>query len=407
MKNTDTKKTGTQRRKIGRLVFLAMAVSFALTLAAAHLFLHAYIRNKAEAAIRESAGQAAGQDWDHWLESGTETDTLFEVVSFAASSGYTDGEWDWEWEYYSGETQVIDWCLEHPDTSGNIIQADIDGQIYYICQIPFRYSSGQNALTEDTRIFCVNVTSALWMISMTEILLAVIMAVCTAIATWIGCRTDRAIEREQEKQKRFFENASHELKTPLMSIRGFAEGLRQGVVTDEKHALDIIVEETGKMAGLVDDILALSKADRGLDALKKEEISVAELVGDCLDTLEAEIRKRDLRVELHIEDRFLFVDVSKMKRALTNILANGIRYAKKEIGISFSNNTLRIRDDGRPLSEDELQHMFERFHTGDGGNTGIGMALAKEITEQHGFLLSVENVKDGVCFVIVMPAAAP
>ena len=107
-------------------------------------------------------------------------------------------------------------------------------------------------------------------------------------------------------------------------------------------------------------------------------------------------------MELHIEDRFIFVDISKMKRAVTNILANGIRYAKKELRISFSDNTLRIRDDGRPLSEDELQHMFERFHTGDGGNTGIGMALAKEITEQHGFLLSVENENDGVCFYLFL-----
>ncbi len=402
MKNAEVKTTGGKQRKIGRLVLLVMAVSFALTLAAAHLFLHAYIRNKAEDAIRESAGHAAEQDWNYWMEDDTETDTLFEVISFAASSGYTDGEWDWEWEYYSGETQVIDWCLEHPDTTGKIVQADIGGQIYYLCQIPFRYSSEQNAPAEDTRIFCVNVTSAVRMISMTEILLAAVMAVCTAAATWIGFRTDRAVGREQEKQKRFFENASHELKTPLMSIRGFAEGLRQGIVTDEAHALDIIAEETDKMAGLVDDILALSRADRGLDELKKEEISVDELVGDCLDTLEAEIRKRDLQVDLHIEDRFIFVDVSKMKRAVTNILANGIRYAKKEIRISFLNDTLRIRDDGRPLSEGELQHMFERFHTGEGGSTGIGMALAKEITEQHGFLLSVENAKDGVCFVISM-----
>ena len=402
MRNTEVTKAGAKQKKIGRLVFLVMAVSFALTLAAAHLFLHTYIRNKAEAAIRESAGHALDQNWDYWLEDGTETDTLFEVVSFVASSGYMDGEWDWEWEYYSGETQVIDWCLEHPDTTGKIVQADIGGQIYYICQIPFRYNNEQNTPTEDIRIYCVNVTSAVWMISLTEILLAVIMAVCTAAATWIGCRTDRAIEREQEKQKRFFENASHELKTPLMSIRGFAEGLRQGIVTDEAHALDVITEETDKMTGLVDDILALSRADRGLDELKKEEISVAELVGDCLDTLEAEIRKRDLQVELHIEDRFIFVDISKMKRAVTNILANGIRYAKKELRISFSDNTLRIRDDGRPLSEDELQHMFERFHTGDGGNTGIGMALAKEITEQHGFLLSVENENDGVCFYLFL-----
>ena len=402
MKNAESKRTGTKRRKIGRLVLLVMAVSFALTLAAAHLFLHAYIRNKAEAAIRESAGHALEQDWDYWLEDDTERDTLFEVVSFVASSGYTDGEWDWGWEYYSGETQVIDWCLEHPDTTGKIVRADIGGQIYYIHQIPFRHSSGQDDLTEDIRIFCVNVTSALWMISMTEILLAVIMAVCTAAATWIGCRTDRTIEREQEKQKRFFENASHELKTPLMSIRGFTEGLQQGIITDEAHALNVIAEETNKMTGLVDDILALSKADRGLDELKKEKISVAELVGDCLDTLEAEIRKRDLRVELHLEDRFIFVDIGKMKRAVTNILANGIRYAKKEIRISFSDDTLRIRDDGRLLSEDELQHMFERFHTGAGGSTGIGMALAKEITEQHGFQLSVENGKDGVCFAISM-----
>lgn len=422
------KKADSRKRNIGRQIFLTMAVSSVLILLVVYLFLSAYIRGRAEEAIRESTVYTSEDGWGYRQDDETGEDTFFEVFSFIDapgmeesggddSSGYTGGDWDWywEWEYYSGETQLVEWCRAHPETMGETVRAALDGQIYYIQQTPLQGQTapaGQDGNEssaadgeEDILITCVNVTSSIWMLSMTEVLLAVVLAVCTAVASWLGYRTDKAIRQEQEKQKRFFENASHELKTPLMSIRGFAEGMQKGIVQDEAHGLAVITEEANKMACLVDDILALSRADRGLDELKREDISVSELVGDCLDTLEAEIRKRQLQVDIRIEDRFLSVDVQKMKQAVTNILANAIRYAQKEISVSFSQNTLRIWDDGRQLSEEEQQHMFERFHTGDGGSTGIGMALAREITEQHGFVLSVKNESEGVCFAIGMPDA--
>ena len=78
-------------------------------------------------------------------------------------------------------------------------------------------------------------------------------------------------------------------------------------------------------------------------------------------------------------------------------------YANEKIIIKYSEHTLEISNDGRQLSEKDLMYVFDRFHTGEGGNTGIGLTLAKEILEKHGFQISVKNTNNGVCFSIDMP----
>ena len=374
-----------RKKSISLLIFIIMTISFAVVLLVVHGSLNSYVRGNAEATI-ENATMHHNDD---------DNPSLFQLMYISTSE---DDKPHWKGRgYFNDEQEIIEWCRNHADQKDEIGKAMINGQTYYILQ-DAEMNFGR---TSETGILCVNVTAAIWMIRMTEVLLLVVMGICIAIATLIGHRAGNAIEREQERQKKFFENASHELKTPLMSIKGFSEGLQKGILPDPYHACEVISSETERMTVLVDDILELSKADRGEDELRIETLSVSELVGDCLDILEAEIRRRNLVVHIEIDDAFINADIEKMKRAVTNILTNAVRYAESEIRITFCNQLLLIEDDGRFLSEEELKHVFDRFHTGEGGNTGIGMALAKEITEQHGFTLRAENTDHGVCFSIL------
>jgi signal transduction histidine kinase len=133
-----------------------------------------------------------------------------------------------------------------------------------------------------------------------------------------------------------------------------------------------------------------------------EEISVQELIGDVLDTFYMEIQNKHLKLDVNIEDKFISVDIDQMHRAVSNIISNGIRYAVSAIRVDFKDDQLSIWNDGTTLSDEDMKKVFERFYMGQGGSTGIGLSLAKEIIELHKFSVKAENYQGGVRFVIDM-----
>ncbi len=154
------------------------------------------------------------------------------------------------------------------------------------------------------------------------------------------------------------------------------------------------------MSRMVDDILLLSKHDRESVQYNFEEISIKELIGDVLDTFYMEIKNRNINLLVDIDDKFINVDIDQMHRAISNVISNGLRYAHTTLQIVFKQNVLYIWNDGVQLSAEDQSKMFDRFYMGQGGSTGIGLSLAKEIIEKHGFNIKAENYSNGVRFVI-------
>lgn len=216
------------------------------------------------------------------------------------------------------------------------------------------------------------------------------------------------IRRAEESQKQFFQNASHELRTPLMSIQGYAEGISTGVLKDEKRASEIIIKESKKMSLLVTDILLLSKLEKNDTEDLYEEIDMKELLYDCTWSIKGAADQRNLVFEHHFEENWMaaYGDEELLKSAIGNILSNALRYAESKILISCKKETnqieIRISDDGAGISEKDLPHIFDRFYKGEGGNTGIGLSIAKDIIERHKGVIEVENI-GGASFVIRLP----
>ena len=393
-----------KRKVIGYLVFAVMSISFIVIFLFIHFFLRYYMNQEVYKSIRgyekylEEEYKNDMEDDTFWDVNGASDDTeLFQVLYLEVSGDYSAVE-D-ERDYFLDKKEIVEWCKKHTEQMKNIRRASVNGQDYYIEQIPYTYDyRGEHY--ELISILCVNVSTVEWMFQIAEIIMAAIMFLCICVASWCGFRMGRSIEEEQERQKRFFENASHELKTPLMSIQGYAEGLMSGVVKEQEHAYQVLMRETQRMAKLVDEILFLSKYGRKEFSILQEEISLGELVGDCLDGLKNEINKKGISIHLQIKDRFLTADEEQMHRAVSNIISNAIRYAKNTISIRFEDEHLVIWDDGDMLSEEELEKIFERFYKGKDGNADIGLALAKEIILAHGFTLNAENKDGGVQFVI-------
>lgn len=216
------------------------------------------------------------------------------------------------------------------------------------------------------------------------------------------------IEQSQASQRYFFQNSSHELRTPLMSIQGYAEAIKEGIGTNPKESAQIILDESQRMTKLVDDILLLSKLEGSQSQLHIEEIDTKELILDCSWRLKSLADEHSLNFVHQLEDHlFIQGDEEKLERAITNILSNAIRYARSTITICSLEIDdcvqIIIKNDGPQIPEKDLEHIFDRFYKGQGGQHGIGLAITKEIISIHDGDILVTSTPDQTVFTLTFP----
>ena len=238
---------------------------------------------------------------------------------------------------------------------------------------------------------------------------AVLLAI-SSVMCLLGFRFGRDIEKEAERQQTFFQNASHELKTPLMAIQGYAEGIQAGVM-DAGGAAEVILEESDRMTELVDELLDISKIDMGRQPLALSEMDVRELLYDSIRAVEPTVVSSGITIvpDFPEEPVMLSCDDTRLRRAVTNILSNGVRYARSELRLTCRADkrhvTIRIQDDGNGIAEADLPHIFDRFYMGRSGKSGIGLALTKEIVHLHRGTIRAYNGETGAVFEISIPVS--
>ena len=215
------------------------------------------------------------------------------------------------------------------------------------------------------------------------------------------------LEKNDDDQKIFFQNVSHELKTPLMSIRGYAEGIKYKVFESENdmnNATEIIMSESDRLNDLVSDLIYVSKIDASKDLGSPENVTVinlTELAENCADKLRGLLIRHDKNKDKTIEvihpenDIYINGNEENLMRAVMNVVANCIQYAKIKVEISFyeSENSvfLYVKDDGPGIDENDLPNIFKRFYKGKTGKHGIGLSITKTIIEQHGAKITARN----------------
>ena len=237
-----------------------------------------------------------------------------------------------------------------------------------------------------------------------------VLLVISFIMCLLGFRFGRDIEKEAERQQTFFQNASHELKTPLMAIQGYAEGIQAGV-TDTGSAAEVILEESDRMTELVDELLDISKIDMGRQQLTLSEMDIRELLYDSIRAVEPTAAAGGIAIVPDFPETPVIVncDDTRLRRAITNILSNGIRYACSELRLTCRTDkrhvTIRIQDDGDGIAEEDLPHIFDRFYMGKSGKSGIGLALTKEIIHLHKGTIRAYNGDSGAVFEISIPVS--
>ena len=238
---------------------------------------------------------------------------------------------------------------------------------------------------------------------------AVLLAI-SSVMCLLGFRFGRDIEKEAEQQQTFFQNASHELKTPLMAIQGYAEGIQAGVM-DTGSAAEVIMEESDRMTELVEELLDISKIDMGRQQLALSEMDIRELLYDSIRAVESAAAASGITIAPDFSEEPIMVkcDDTQMRRAVTNILTNGLRYARSELRLTCRADrrqvTIRIQDDGDGIAEADLPHIFDRFYMGRSGKSGIGLALTREIIHLHKGTIRARNGDTGAVFEISIPVS--
>lgn len=215
------------------------------------------------------------------------------------------------------------------------------------------------------------------------------------------------LDAYDKDQRLFFQNASHEMRTPLQSIRSFAEGVEVGII-EPKKAGAIIVAETDRMSSLVEDLLYISRIDTLNSDLEMEENDLRELLSLCAEHLHPLAEKEGISIRFDFDEDPVLLDYneSHLYRAFINLISNALRYAKSEITLSCHNLAneveVSVNDDGSGIVEEDLPHIFERFYKGPKGEHGIGLSIVKSVVELHGGQIRAE-IRDGTHFHILFP----
>lgn len=212
------------------------------------------------------------------------------------------------------------------------------------------------------------------------------------------------LHRFNRVQKQFFQNASHELKSPLMSISGYAEGIRDGIFEGEdvRKGLDIILGESGRLRNLVGEMTLLAKLDSEEDIFRAVECDLEELLSEAVERVNPQLAARKLSLHTEISGDsglMLRADRDKLLQALLNVLSNAARYAVRNIDIhgyvSKGLITLTVSDDGPGIPQELLPSLFHRFVKGKNGDSGLGLAISRAIVERCGGKITARNCPEG------------
>lgn len=220
---------------------------------------------------------------------------------------------------------------------------------------------------------------------------------------------NREVNAHLEERKRFFQNASHELKTPLMSIQGYAEAIRDGVVEGDEidDSLDIIIGKSKELKRTVESIIYLSKLVNDDFDFQPERVQLESLIHTVIENQTYIAAEKNVRIlfEPGTEPFELNLDKRKFESVIENLLSNAIRYAdsvvKVEMHATEDTFIIKVMDDGKGLNRGEEKQVFERFYKGENGHSGIGLAIAAEIVAHHGGTIRAGNhISGGAVFEI-------
>ncbi len=229
-----------------------------------------------------------------------------------------------------------------------------------------------------------------------------------------------SVRHLEKVRKDFVANVSHELKTPLTAIKGYAETLLAGAIHDEENAikfLKIIDQHSDRLNLIVLDLLDLSKIESEQYRLSLEEVELAPLLVDLKTTFEKALQAKKIQLKLHCETvKFIYCDAGAIRQVLNNLIDNAIKYSQENSFIEVeaisqkSAILFAVKDQGPGIPPEHLPRIFERFYRVDPsrsrqqGGTGLGLSIVKHLVQlQGGEIWAESNLGEGSRFYFTLP----
>lgn len=228
-----------------------------------------------------------------------------------------------------------------------------------------------------------------------------------------------ALQNNENKRRDFVANISHELRSPITSIRGFIQGILDGTIPGDKrrYYLEIVLQESKRLTRLISDVLDLSKLESGESSLNIGPFDINELIRLNIIRFESQIEEKeiDIFVTLSGDELFVLGDRDGIGQVISNLVDNAIKFTSKggriEVGTSIENKkvVITVKDNGTGIPEDELKLIWDRFHMVDKSRTtkkgtGLGLSIVRQIINQHNENIWVESKEgEGSKFSFTLP----
>lgn len=229
----------------------------------------------------------------------------------------------------------------------------------------------------------------------------------------------RGLKSTENLQKEFINNVSHEIKTPVSSIEGFAKFLKDKNLTDEEREeyANIIIEEAKRLENLTGKILKLSKLNNQEIITNKQEIEVAEQIRKAISLLEPKWSKKDIKINVSLEEKIFLGDEDLIFQVWVNIIDNAIKFSNEGENIDIkvyekdSNINVEIKDHGIGMKEEELEKVYDRFYQIDRSHSkegsGLGLAIVKRIVELSEGKIEIKNKENkGTTVIVKLPVTS-
>ena len=394
--------------RIVYLILCSALLLFALFMLAVNLIIPAhFVREAKKALISEAQYQNRTipyTDEEPIYDEGEEEGNFFtpSIVFLELDDGYRPNTWNRD--TYRLEKKLLEYCAGRDLSLNQCYTFKTDRHHLIFMSVQEEQDDWEKPYAYIMYIDIGPITR--YIVTLNWAFFGVLLAI-SSVMCLLGFRFGRDIEKEAERQQTFFQNASHELKTPLMAIQGYAEGI-QASVMDTGSAAEVILAESDRMTELVDELLDISKIDMGRQQLALSEMDVRELLYDGIRAVEpAAAGGIAIVPDFPEEPVMVSCDDTRLRRAVTNILSNGVRYARSQLRLTCRADkrhvTIRIQDDGDGIAEEDIPHIFDRFYMGRSGKSGIGLALTKEIVHLHRGTIRAYNGDSGAVFEITLP----
>lgn len=232
----------------------------------------------------------------------------------------------------------------------------------------------------------------------------------------------KSLEESEKNRREFIANISHDLRSPLTSIQGFIGAIADGTIPPEKEKkyFNIILEETGRLSKLANDMVDLSRAEAGATVIEKCIFDINDLIRDSLDSMEHRFRQKNIKASVVFADEVTEVnaDPNKIQRVMQNLLDNAVKFTSEggditvETSIKNDKVYVSVKDTGIGIKNEEKKKVFERFFKADSSRgldktgVGLGLSIVKEFVKAHGETIEVNSEEGkGTEFVFTLEKA--